>query len=153
MKTGLAPIIDDKTEILILGSFPGEESLRAQQYYANSRNQFWKLVSAIIKEDLSTMSYDVRIAALQRHKIGLWDVFHSCDREGSLDKNITDGVLNDFVTLQQHCPHLRLICFNGQKAECSRIPLALPTVTLLSSSPANAIPFERKIAQWRALLG
>ena len=45
--SGLAPVLDQGTRILILGSFPGNASLAARQYYAHPRNQFWRLLSAV----------------------------------------------------------------------------------------------------------
>ncbi|MCK2125050.1 DNA-deoxyinosine glycosylase, partial [Pseudomonas sp. PNPG3] len=74
--------------ILVLGSFPGAASLAAGQYYAHPRNQFWRLISAVVGEDLATLPYAERLPRLLAHGVGLWDVLGECEREGSLDSNI-----------------------------------------------------------------
>lgn len=149
---GLDPIIDENTEVLILGSFPGAESLSKQQYYANNRNYFWKIIREVTGENLVSKPYTEKLRVLLKNKIGLWDVFASCERNGSLDKNIKNGVLNDFERIKKKCPHLRLICFNGGKAGkySEKIEsLGIKIEILPSTSPANTnVPFEEKIKKW-----
>ena len=66
--TGLAPVIDPAIRILILGSFPGAASLAARQYYAHPRNQFWRLVSSMVGEDLVALPYADRLPRLLAHR-------------------------------------------------------------------------------------
>jgi hypoxanthine-DNA glycosylase len=153
--TGLAPVIAADTRILILGSFPGAASLAAQQYYAHPRNQFWKLVGALVDEDLYALPYAERLPRLLVHRIGLWDVLGACEREGSLDSAIRRPAANDFERLRHLCPALETVGFNGQtsgKFAGQFEQAGYRTVVLPSSSPAHmAMTFEQKLAVWRGL--
>ena len=155
--TGLAPVIAPDTRILILGSFPGAASLAAQQYYAHPRNQFWKLVGALIGEDLYSLPYADRLPRLLAHRFGLWDVLAACEREGSLDSAIRNPAANDFERLHRLCPELEIVGFNGQTSGKFAPQFATQgyrTVVLPSSSPAHmALSFEQKLATWRRLIG
>lgn len=149
---GLPPVVDKHTRILLLGSFPGEASLAAQQYYAYPHNQFWRLVGATIDEDLHAMPYRNRLASLKRHGIGLWDVIGECRRAGSLDTNIRDARFNDFTPIVRQCPNLRRACFNGKTAAKHLHHVesfGLEVVVLPSSSPANTARIADKLAEWR----
>jgi len=154
--TGLAPVIDSRTRILILGSFPGAASLAAQQYYAHPRNGFWRLVSALVDEDLAALPYAARLPRLLAHRFGLWDVLGACEREGSLDSAIRNPAANDFERLRHLCPELETVGFNGQTSGKFAPQFAAQgyrTVVLPSSSPAHAgMTFDGKLAAWRALL-
>jgi len=150
---GLPPVIGRDARLLILGSFPGEASLRAQQYYGHPRNQFWPLLSAIWGVDLVALPYRARLAELRRRGLGLWDVYASCRRQGSLDQAIEAAELNDLASLRQRAPRLQLVAHNGgESARAMRHirALGLPVRRLPSSSPANASwSFERKLQAWR----
>lgn len=154
--TGLAPIIAPDTRILILGSFPGAASLAAQQYYAHPRNQFWKLVGALVDEDLYALPYADRLPRLLAHRIGLWDVLAGCEREGSLDSAIRNPAANDFDRLHRLCPELKTVGFNGQASGKFAAQFAehgYRTVVLPSSSPAYmAMGFDEKAIVWRRLM-
>lgn len=155
--TGLPPVLDQHTRVLILGSFPGEASLHAGQYYAHPRNQFWRLLSAVLNEELHTLPYEERLERLRAHRIGLWDVIDACEREGSLDSAIRKAQANDFDVLKHQCPQLLRVCFNGKtsgKFAPHFAEAGFETLVLPSSSPANMqLTFEQKLALWRGIAG
>lgn len=151
---GLPPVVGRTTRLVVLGSFPGAASLAARQYYAHPRNAFWPLLSALWGVDLVALPYAKRIAALRERGLGLWDVYASCRRAGSLDTAIEDAVPNDLASLRRRAPALRAVAHNGGEAARfmrATAALGVPVVRLPSTSPANASwSFERKLAAWRA---
>lgn len=152
MLVGLPPVVSPATRLLLLGSFPGAASLRAGQYYAHARNQFWPLVGALLGEDLAVLDYAQRLDRLRQRGLGLWDVYASCEREGSLDSAIRQPRPNDLAALVAGLPALRGIAHNGgESARAMRVTraLGLPVWRLPSTSPAHASwSFQRKQAAW-----
>ena len=155
MLEGLAPVVDANTRLVVLGSFPSVASLQAQQYYGHPRNHFWPILSALWGADLMRLPYPQRIAAVQAHGLGIWDVYACCEREGSLDSAITNAQLNDLAGLQHRALQLQAIAHNGgESARAMRATrtLGLAVYRLPSTSPANASwSFERKLAAWRGV--
>lgn len=151
---GLPPVIGRHSRLLVLGSFPGEASLRAGQYYAHPRNQFWPLMGALLGADLVSLPYARRLELLLERGLALWDVYASCRREGSLDQAIEDAEWNDFAALRTQAPGLRHVVHNGAESARARRRLEALGCTvwrLPSTSPANASwSFERKREAWHA---
>ena len=150
---GLAPVISPATRLVVLGSFPGVASLEAGQYYGHPRNHFWPILSALWGVDLHAMPYAERLDVIRARGLGIWDVYASCRREGSLDSAIEDAALNDLASLKRTALQLRAVAHNGgESARAMRHTRALgvPVWKLPSTSPANASwTFERKLAAWR----
>lgn len=155
------PIADSNSEILILGSMPGRESLAAGQYYANRRNAFWKIIAELFGFDPGS-SYETRVHELKAARIALWDVLQSCARVGSLDAKIDSAsiTVNDFPSFFRTHNKIRTVFFNGAKAESTYRQYVLPTVSsipigymrLPSTSPAHAsLSYEQKLHAWQAV--
>jgi hypoxanthine-DNA glycosylase len=159
LKTGLGLLVGKAPTVLILGSFPSEESLRLRQYYANPRNQFWRLMEAIVSLD-QHQPYQRRVQAITAKGIALWDVLHACERVGSLDNKIKRGsaVMNNINGLLDQMPSIRMIALNGRTAakifdrnfDALRAR-ELEIVNLPSSSSANAVKLEQKVRAWSVL--
>lgn len=158
---GFPPLVAERARVLILGSMPGEASIRARAYYAHPRNTFWPIMAKLFDFDLA-IPYAQRVAELQARGVAVWDVLKACQRQGSLDTAIclTSEVPNDFERFFIRYPHIDHVFCNGEKAwkSFSRHvlkPLALESLhcqRLPSTSPAHAsLSFPEKLAAWQVV--
>jgi hypoxanthine-DNA glycosylase len=157
MKLAFLPIVDQKSKILLLGTMPGEQSLKLQQYYGHRGNQFWKIVFNLFNQSFSD-NYEIKRQLLLSKGIALWDVLENCEREGSSDHKIKNEVANDFASFYQKFPSVKNVFFTSKKAEefygkyvhknSHVIYHNLP-----SPSSANTWKtFEEKVAEWKIIV-
>ena len=150
------PIVSKASRVLILGTMPGQVSLKARQYYAHPRNAFWRIMGDLFGAGPS-LPYEQRVAHVLSAGIALWDSVQACVRPGSMDKSITGEVANDFVTFFARYPDIGHVFFNGRKSETVFRRHALPALTgddriytcLPSTSPAHGgMKLEAKVQAW-----
>ncbi|MFW5425817.1 MAG: DNA-deoxyinosine glycosylase [Methylophagaceae bacterium] len=164
LETGFPPIADSHAGILILGSMPSIKSLQQQQYYAHPRNAFWPIMSDLFGME-KEWSYQQRCNHLIANKLAVWDALKACRRQGSLDSNIDPNsvLANDFNTFFKQHPKIKLVVFNGGKAEQVFKQHVMPILNesfkqlgqtrLPSTSPAHAsMTFEQKLQHWQQVL-
>jgi hypoxanthine-DNA glycosylase len=155
-KRSFPPIVDAQARVLVLGTLPGEESLRRGQYYAHPRNLFWPIIFALFDEP-PALNYLERLAFLTAHRIAAWDVCKIGQREASADSAIRRERPNAIGLLLDQHPLICAVAFNGTTARrlydrhfvrrADLTYLALP-----STSPAHAtIDFSAKLARWKVL--
>jgi TDG/mug DNA glycosylase family protein len=156
---GLSPLIDNRSKVLVLGSFPSEMSLVRQEYYGNPQNHFWPVMEELFGVDRAA-PYAERTIALVERRVAVWDVIARCSREGSGDDRIRGAIANPLVALLEDHPAIRRVFFNGGMAfrtarlivprlfersgvECQQMP---------STSPRNArMPLAAKVEAWRRI--
>ena len=155
------PIADSRARVLILGTMPGKESLRAAQYYAHPRNAFWKIMGELVGAGLE-LPYDMRVRKLKAAGIAVWDVLASCVRASSLDADIDADtmVVSDFESFYNAHPKITDVFFNGAIAEkfyrihtqSRHLHRALNYQRLPSTSPAHAgMRYAQKLQAWQAV--
>ena len=151
----IAPVYDEHSRILILGSFPSVRSRETGFYYGHERNRFWAVLSGLLNEPLPT-SIDEKKQMLLKHGIALWDVIGSCNIVGSSDAKITNAVVNDLHPILDTA-NIRCIFINGTQAyrlyEKYMQPLTgIPAVRLPSTSPANAAwSLDKLLGAWSVI--
>lgn len=148
------PVIDAGCHTLILGTMPSVKSLEAGFYYAHPRNAFWPIMARILGEALPETIPEKK-AMLLGHGVALWDTAASCQREGSLDADMRDVVLNDIDALLMAYPRIERIFLNGGEAYrlfkkgCAARGDNLLVMRMPSTSPAYTMPFDRKLEIWQ----
>jgi len=150
-------LADENSKVLILGSMPGVQSLEKRQYYAHPQNAFWKILFSLFAELPVPTDFESRKKILREKGIALWDVLESCERKGSLDSNIRNGIPNKIPELLASYPNIKALFFNGKESHKIFVKtfgdsIPLPQIVLPSTSPANTMKFESKLLEWRQVL-
>lgn len=150
-------VVGTNPSVLILGTIPGKESLRKEQYYGHPRNIFWKILHDYFQTKFID-DYESRLELAMNNKIALWDVCHTAIRKSSLDKDILKEEPNEIDHLLDLNRSIQVVMFNGKKAESLfdkyfKRRNNLCYIGLLSTSPANAsYTYEQKFENWSRAL-
>ena len=151
------PVYDEKSRILVLGTFPSVKSRENAFYYGHPQNRFWKLLAALLEEELP-VTVEEKKAMLLKHGIAIWDVISSCDIEGSSDSSIRNVQANDIAGLLA-VSRIEKIYGNGDKAcrlydKFCKDRAKKEIIRLPSTSPANAaFSMEKLLECWRVVKG
>lgn len=151
----IAPVYDERSEILILGSFPSVKSREQQFFYGHKQNRFWKVMAQVLGCE-TPESIAQKREMLLTHHIAVWDVIASCEITGSSDASIRDVTPNDLSRIL-NAADIRAIYTNGGKAYQLYQKYLLQATgreayLLPSTSPANAgYSLERLVEAWRVI--
>ncbi|MDR3258816.1 MAG: DNA-deoxyinosine glycosylase [Fusobacteriaceae bacterium] len=152
----IAPIYNQYSKILILGSFPSVKSREANFFYHHPQNRFWKLLSMLLKENLPVQLNDKKNMLL-KHNVALWDVISSCEITGSSDSTIRNVIPNDIEAIIKKS-NIQKIFINGGIAynlycKYCLTKIKKETIKLPSTSPANAsYSIEKLFDSWKVIL-
>ena len=152
---GIAPVYNEHSRILILGSFPSVASRAEGFFYGHPRNRFWRVVAAVFGESVPC-TVEEKKQFLLKNRIALFDVLASCEIEGSSDSSITGAVPNDLAPIL-FGGKIESIFVNGKTAarlydKYLKDKTGLSAKVLPSTSPANAAwSEERLIEAWQEI--
>lgn len=150
------PVCDEKSRILILGTFPSVKSREQDFYYGHPQNRFWRLIAQLTENEVPD-TVGRKKEMLLSAGIAIWDVIASCDIAGSSDSSIRNVVPNDIAGLLEQS-HIQRIYANGGTAARLYDRYAKETakreiIRLPSTSPANAAYSMERLAEcWKVLL-
>lgn len=138
-KRGLPPVYNEKSKILILGSFPSVKSRETDFYYGHKQNRFWKTLFGYFQTEVPE-SVEGKKEFLLRKGIALWDMVTACEIEGSSDASIKNAEIADLEIIFKSA-NIQKILFNGALAEeifnKRYKDLKIPRERMPSTSPAN----------------
>lgn len=147
------PVIDQECRVLILGSVPSVKSVEQNFYYMNKLNRFWKMISQILGEDLTSVQPSTRRDILLSHHIALYDSVYECEIKGSSDASVKIITPTNVKELIRNTKISKILC-NGKlsykiafenNADLQKMMVAMP-----STSSANAqFRLDALIETWK----
>ena len=149
-------LYDRESQVLMLGSIPSPKSREMAFYYGHPQNRFWKVMAAVLGEDIPE-TIPQKKAMLKKHHIALWDVLDSCTIVGASDTSIEDPVINNIGELVKKSKVSRIYCtgataYNLYKKFCAN-DVGIEATKLPSTSPANcAVSLEKLIEAYKVIL-
>ena len=152
-----APVYDEHSRILILGTFPSVKSREQRFYYGHPQNRFWKVLTSLTRWPQIPQTIEEKKQMLLQNGIAIWDVIQSCDIAGSSDSSIKNVVPSDIGSILKDSG-IKRIYANGNMAkklyEKYILPeTGVPIIGLPSTSPANAAySLERLKKSWQQIL-
>lgn len=137
----IAPVFDERSKVLILGTMPSPRSREVGFYYGHPQNRFWKVLGILFDSPIPDDN-EGKSAWLLDHRIALWDVLASCSIEGASDASIEGAVANDLQPIFRTASLEGVFCTGATSYRyygmlCPQA-LAHPAVKLPSPSAANA---------------
>ena len=151
-----APVCDENSRVLILGTAPSRMSRAVGFYYGHPQNRFWKMLAAVTGEDVP-QTIEEKKALLIRNHIALHDVIHSCDIIGSSDssiRNVEPAELGKILSVTGDIP---ILCNGGTSYKLfvkhQEKRLGIQARQMPSTSPANAAwKLDMLVEAWKEAL-
>ena len=107
-----APVCDENSRVLNLGTAPSRKSREVGFYYGHPQNRFWKMLAAVTGEEIP-QTIEEKKALLLRNHIALHDVIHSCDIIGSSDSSIRNVEPADLERILAVTGDIPILCNGG----------------------------------------
>lgn len=164
-KIGLSAWVGNSPRVLILGTMPGDKSLREQAYYCDTaHNSFWKIMYSIFGSKNDMMSNHDFITS---HNIALWDCVQSGIRKGSTDNgyDVDSLIPNDIQSFLKEHPSIKTVVLNGKGRGSKKHPSTVflfnrffstidfdgEIILLSSTSNTCSLAFEEKLEEWSVI--
>lgn len=147
---------DERSRILILGSFPSVKSRESGFYYGHPQNRFWRMLAMAFHQAVP-ISIEQKKALLLSNGLALWDAAESCRISASSDSSIRQAVPADLSPIFRLAPIASVLC-NGAAAytlycRYQQSKLGIAAVRLPSTSPANAaFSLDKLLSCWTPYL-
>ena len=151
----IAPVYDENSRVLILGSMPSPKSREVGFYYGHPQNRFWRVLAEILNEEVPDDTL-AKKALVLRHHIALWDVLAECEIEGASDSSIKNPKINDMDIIFSRAS-IKAVFATGAKAAELYQKLRKREwpdwIKLPSTSAANAVYSKERLKErYRVIL-